>query len=261
MPAMDTETKPPGWTLISLRPRGQHAALRRAARAAGGTVLGLSPWALQARSDAGARADLAQALAADRVVFSSPAAVHAAARLAPLGGPHPGQWLAVGSGTAAVLAQYGAPAVQAPARMDSEGLLALPALQQLHGLRAGLVTAPGGRGIIAETLEQRGAQLLRADVYARHRLRLPPRSLQRLRGMARPWVLAVSSGEALAELLAQLPADLQAAVREAIVAAASERLGHQAAAAGFATVHIAPGPLPTQMVAAAHAALITHAST
>ncbi|MGL4694302.1 MAG: uroporphyrinogen-III synthase, partial [Stenotrophomonas maltophilia] len=93
-------------------------------------------------------------------------------------------------------------------------------------------------------------------VYARQPLALAPRTLQRLRRAAGPWVLALSSGEALALLLARLPDDLQAPLRAAIVVAASERLAAQARAAGFAQVRVAAGPLPGQLVAAAHAALI-----
>jgi len=255
MPAMNTETKVARWTLISLRPRGQHAPLRRAAKGTGATLIALSPWALQARRDATTCVDLAAALAAERVVFSSPAAVHAAARLAALDAPHVGQWLAVGAGTAAALARHGARDVLAPGRMDSEGLLALPALADLRGLRAGLVTAPGGRGVIADTLQQRGAQLLRANVYARHPLPLAARTLQRLRRSA------LSSGEALSLLLEQLPADLQVRLRSASVAAASERLATQARAAGFLNVTLAAGPLPAQLVSAAHAALMHPASS
>ncbi len=261
MPAMNSDAHVPEWTLISLRPRGQHAPLRRAAQAAGARVLALSPWALQVRADAATRAQLSRALAAQRVVFSSPAAVHAAARLQPLAGAHPGIWLAVGAGTAAALRMHGAEEVQAPARMDSEGLLALPALADLRGLEAGLVTAPGGRGIIATTLVERGAHLHRADVYQRVPLALPARTLQRLRHSAPPWVLALSSGEALALLLAALPQDLQAPLREAVVVAASARLAEQARAAGFARVRLAEGPLPRQLAQAAHAAIITTATS
>lgn len=261
MPAMNTETKVARWTLISLRPRGQHAPLRRAAKGTGATLIALSPWALQARRDAATCVDLAAALAAERVVFSSPAAVHAAARLTALDAPHAGQWLAVGAGTAAALARHGARDVLAPGRMDSEGLLALPALADLRGLRAGLVTAPGGRGVIADTLQQRGAQLLRANVYARQPLPLAARTLQRLRRSAAPWALALSSGEALSLLLEQLPADLQVRLRTASVAAASERLATQARAAGFLNVTLAAGPLPAQLVSAAHAALMHPASS
>lgn len=257
MPAMNSSAHVPEWTLVSLRPRGQHAALRRAARPLGAQVLALSPWALVARDDDATRAALAQALRADRVVFSSPAAVHAAARLLPLDAPHAGRWLAVGAGTVAALRRHGADGVLSPRRMDSEGLLDLPELAQLQGLRAALVTAPGGRGIIATTLEARGAQLQRVDVYRRVALTLPPRQLQRLRHRPPPWVLALSSAEALDLLMAQLPADLLARLRQAHVVAASARLGALAAEAGFLHVSLAEGPLPLQLVHAAHAAITT----
>ena len=51
--------------------------------------------------------------------------------------------------------------------MDSEGLLALPCLQDPDGQDVALVTAPQGRDLLANTLRGRGANLLRADVYAR----------------------------------------------------------------------------------------------
>lgn len=261
MPAMNSDAHVPEWTLISLRPRGQHAPLRRAAQAAGATVVALSPWALQVRDDDASRAQLARALAAQRVVFSSPAAVHAAARLLPLNAARAGIWLAVGAGTAAALRAHTAGPVLAPARMDSEGLLALPELTGLAGLDAGLVTAPGGRGIIAATLIERGATLHRANVYQRVPLPLPPRALQRLRRRTGPWVVAVSSGEALDLLLARAPQDLLPRLRASLVVAASARLAEQARAAGFARVCVAEGPLPRQLVQAAHAAIITSAST
>ena len=39
------------WHLISLRPAGQHDALRRAAARFGARTLAVSPWRLQARDD------------------------------------------------------------------------------------------------------------------------------------------------------------------------------------------------------------------
>lgn len=187
--------------------------------------------------------------------------MHAAARLLPLDAARAGIWLAVGAGTAAALRAHTAGPVLAPARMDSEGLLALPELATLDGLDAGLVTAPGGRGIIAATLVARGATLHRADVYQRVPLPLPPRALQRLRRRAAPWVVALSSGEALDLLLAKAPPDLLPRLRASLVVAASARLADQAHAAGFAHVRVAEGPLPRQLVQAAHAAIITSAST
>ncbi|KEZ99243.1 uroporphyrinogen-III synthase, partial [Xanthomonas vasicola pv. vasculorum NCPPB 895] len=43
------------WTLISLRPGGEHAPLRRAVARHGGRVLALSPWRLQTNDTAQVR--------------------------------------------------------------------------------------------------------------------------------------------------------------------------------------------------------------
>src|SRR5688500_2046757 len=70
-----------GWYVISLRPLGQHAGLRRAAAVHGATALALSPLRIEAHADAATAAALRAALAAEAVVFTSPNAVRAAARL------------------------------------------------------------------------------------------------------------------------------------------------------------------------------------
>src|SRR5690606_7695353 len=81
------------------------------------------------------------------------------------------------------LRRAGVSGVLAPTRMDSEGVLALPALASLRGRQVALVTAPGGRGLIAPTLAARGAQVLRADVYERVPAAPAPQALARLRGL------------------------------------------------------------------------------
>jgi uroporphyrinogen-III synthase len=242
------------WTLISLRPQGEHAPLRRAAARVGARLLAVSPWRLQACADAATRAALALALAAPRVIFSSPAAVRAAAALQPLAAA-PGQcWLAVGTGTARALRRHGIAEVAVPARMDSDGLLALPQLAAIDGA-VGLVTAPGGRDLIAAHLQARGTPLQRADVYCRVPLPLAAARVAQLRRAA-PGVLALSSGEALRLVLAQLPDDLAATWRAQPLVAASARLAAQAAAFGFADIACAAGPLP-QHLAMAAAAIVT----
>src|SRR5690606_6418263 len=157
-----------------------HAAMRRAAAAHGARVLALSPWRIEARDDAATRAALRDALSADAVAFTSPAAVRAAAALRALR-PRRGQaWLAVGAGTAMAVRRAGAAGGAPRARMDSEGLLALPGLRDVRGKAIGLVTAPGGRGVIATTLARRGARILRADVYARVPVAPSPRAIAAL---------------------------------------------------------------------------------
>lgn len=243
------------WHLISLRPQGQHDPLRRAAARFGGRTVALSPWRLRPRKDAASRAVLARALECDRIVFTSPAAVDAAARLLPLRHIPAGVAVTVGEGTARILHRHGVADVQAPSRMDSEGLLALPAMQQLQGKRVALVTAPGGRGLIAAQVQAMGAQLLRADVYDRLPLAVSQATLARLLALPGPTVLAVSSGEALELLLPQLPDRLLQRWRHAPLVTASERLAQLAATQGFMQTRVAAGPMPAQLAAAAHGAL------
>ena len=243
------------WYLISLRPSGQHDGLRRAAARHGARTVAVSPWRLQARDDATTRDQLLQAQACDRLVFTSPAAANAAARLMPLGQLKAGSLVAVGQGTARTLVRHGAAAVQAPARMDSEGLLALPAMAGLEGKRVALVTAPGGRGMIAAQVQARGAQLLRVDVYERVPLQVPSSLWSRLQALDAPAVLAVSSGEALERVLPQMPPALRRRWQEQPVVAASARLAELATTLGFAHAYVAAGPLPGQLAAAARDAL------
>lgn len=240
-----------GSYVISLRPRGQHEPLRRAAARCGARVLALSPLRIAFRDDEATRACLREALAAPVVVFTSPNAVAGALRLQPLRQRRGQRWIAVGEGTAAALRHAGVREVAVPPRMDSEGLLALPDLREVSGLDVGLVTAPGGRGRIAVVLAERGARVLRADVYARLPTAPGATGLARLRALrARPW-LALSSGEALEAVLAALPADASARLRRARVLAASERLAVLAREHGFADVAVARSARPADLLAAA----------
>src|SRR5690606_34681608 len=116
-----TSTALAGCYVISLRPVGGHAPVRRAAAAHGARTLALSPWKLARREDRATRDALRAALAADRVLATSPAAVRAAAALRPLRRRRGQHWFAVGAGTAGALRRAGVDEVAAPARMDSEG--------------------------------------------------------------------------------------------------------------------------------------------
>ena len=241
----------PGWYVISLRPQGGHESLRRAAAAQGAGLIALSPWRIQPRTDEPARQALRTALAASRVVFTSPAAVKATAALLPLRRIAAQEWIAVGGGTARALRRVGIEEVVSPSRMDSEGLLALPALQEVSGHTVALITAPGGRDALSRTLTQRGAHLLRADVYAREPVRLSARSLHKLLTLEVPAVVLISSQGALRQVLETAPASAAKALRALPAVAASVRLQEMARQAGFAEPFLSEGPLPAQLIAAA----------
>lgn len=238
-----------GCYVISLRPVGDHAALRRAAAMHGARVLALSPWKLLPLGDDTTRRQLRAALDCERVLFTSPAAVRAAQALQTLAS-RPGQaWLAVGVGTAAALRRAGIGDAIAPRQMGSEGLLALPALRDVRGSRIGLVTAPAGREVIGPALEQRGASVIRADVYRREPVALSPRGIDLLRTLQAPAWLALSSGDALQQVMVALPALALRNVLQARVAAASERLAALARERGFVDVLVAASASPRDLVA------------
>lgn len=240
-----------GCYVISLRPVNGHAAIRRAAALLGARVLALSPWKLAPRDDHTTRADLRAALAAGRVLVTSPAAVRAASALQPLRRKRGQQWFAVGAGTAAALRRAGVDEVAAPARMDSEGLLALPGLRGVRGGDIGMLTAPGGRGRIAPALRRRGARVLRADVYERVPVAPSPRAVAALLEFDAPAWLLLSSGEALGHLLDALSEDAVAALRRARVVAASERLARLAGDQGFRRIVTAASARPRDLLDAA----------
>ncbi len=247
-----------GWTLLSLRPRGQHGSLRVAASRHGARTLALSPFTIAPMTDQGHRNALEQALAADITVWTSPNAVHAAAALQALHA-RPGQpWLAVGSGTRRALQRAGI-AARAPSRMDSEGLLAMPELQDVRARSIGLITAPGGRGMLAPSLTERGARVVRANVYARHPIPFTPRALDALdEALATPQriLLVLSSQDALEQLLNAGPADRQAALAAIAVVAASQRLADIARAAGFQRITVATSATPSALLQAAASAFV-----
>ncbi len=237
-----------GWYVISLRPSGAHGSVRRAAAALGARVLPISTLRLLSL-DAGVALDAA--LACPVLVFTSPAAVRFARAQRPLVAT-PGQaWLAVGSGTATALRQAGVAEVRMPNdRADSEGLLALPELQSLRGQSVGLVTAPGGRGLIGETLAQRGARVHLAEVYRREPLIPRPARIGLLEALPGLSALLVSSAEAFDALWSRLDEPARTRLRQRPVVASSPRLAARLAGDAFAAIVIADGAAPNALLAA-----------
>src|SRR6185369_16181193 len=114
--------------------------------------------------------------------------------------PHQ-RWYALGAGTASALRRAGIERVTVPARgATSEQLLALPDLQNVGAQTIGLLTAPGGRDVIAPTLAARGAKVMRAEVYRRSPLPIAPNRRRALAALPRQCALLVSSAEALSTL-------------------------------------------------------------
>lgn len=237
-----------GWYVISLRPSGEHGTLRRAAERQGARLLPVSTLSLRPLPAGPA---LATALACPLRVFTSPASVRFAAAQAPLSSAPPGTWLAVGGGTAGLLRRRGLSPVRAPERAgDSEALLALPELREVAGREIGLVTAPGGRGLIADALVQRGARVHRADVYRREHRAPAPDTLAALAALPPTSALLVSSGEAFEGLWGVLDAAARQQLASRPVVASSARLAAMLAGRGFQSLVVAAGARPAALLAA-----------
>lgn len=240
-----------GRTVVITRPAGTGSTLARQVRRHGGTPVLLAGLSLQpAEGPDDTAAELRLAYSDELLIFTSPAAVRFAARLAPLR-TH-AMVLAVGQGTARTLRRHGVANVWAPARrQDSEGLLDHPSLAHLHGRRVALVGAPGGRGVLREQLAGRGARLREVHVYRRGVPHWSRKQLDALAQLPDDARVLLSSAEALGNLQHGLPAPLFARLRAGVAVASSERLVEAARKAGFSRVELAPSALSADLLAAA----------
>lgn len=245
--ASNNEIRLAGWYVISLRPLNQHAGVRRAAMRAGARTFALSTLRL---CPLDAKPALRAALACPRVIVSSPAAVRLADAQVPLSKRRGQRWFALGAGSALALQRRGIDGVRIPAAgSDSEALLAHPDLQDVKGQAIGLLTAPGGRGLLAERLTARGAQVRIAEVYQREALAVAP---SRLRAMARLQgnvALFLTSLEAFDPLWRSLTPPLRKHLLARPCVVASDRLAALAASLGFKKVLRASDARPTSLVA------------
>ncbi len=159
-----------GLRILVTRPAGQHQPLCSLIEQAGGQAIFFPVLAITPLTNW-----LAQPVPRwDLLIFiSANAAQYAAPTLLEQGmiGHGQTQLAAVGWHTAQALRQFcpNETVLFPPVRHDSEGLLALPALQarQVQGQRVAIVRGRGGRETLAETLRARGAQVEYVEVYAR----------------------------------------------------------------------------------------------
>ena len=237
-----------GWYVISLRPLGEHGGVRRSARKFGAVVFALSTLRLQPLD---ARVALREALRCPRIVVSSPAAARFAGAQLKLVARRGQRWYAQGPGTKAVLQRSGIGGVRTPAAgFDSEALLMDSELVQVRGESIGLITAPGGRGLLDAGLRERGARVLRAEVYRRQTMPLAAARRRALAALPARSALLLSSGEALAVLWQALDAPGRAQLIQRPCVVASARLAAQARALGFTRLLHADNAQPPSLLKA-----------
>lgn len=109
---------------------------------------------------------------------------------------------AIGRATARELRRLGAPCVVAPeAGSDSESLLAMPELEAVAGKRILIFRGVGGRELLRETLEARGAAVEYAECYRRMRSEADVTALASAWDRREVDALVVTSSEGLRNLV------------------------------------------------------------
>ena len=185
--------------------------------------------------------DLLTALPADRVIFTSQEAVRQAVAMI---GPEPlNRTLVIvpGQGTANLARDLGLDNVIFPERHGtSEAMLAMPELRDVEGLEVLILAAAGGRSLMGEVLERRGAVVERIHVYRRVATELPEDAAARIDAAAELITLAASL-EAVVGLVERLPKAAQPGLFAGALVAPSRRVAEQAQRMGFRHCHIASG--------------------
>jgi uroporphyrinogen-III synthase len=156
-----------GIGVLVTRPEHQAAHLCHLIEAEGGAAVRYPALVIKARPDRAAiRAAVGPADRYDLVVFVSANAVRFGADI--LGERHDLKVAAIGQATAAALNAAGHRVSLMPEEgADSESLLALPELADLHGQRVLIVRGTGGRDLLFGAMTERGAQVQYAEVYTR----------------------------------------------------------------------------------------------
>ncbi len=231
-----------GVRVLVTRPAHQAEGLCRLLESAGATAVRFPMLEIAPPPDSGALERIIDRLEEfDMAIFVSPNAVSRAMTLiqSRRGALPPSLRVAcVGDGSASTLVLHGVHDVLVPgARANSEGLLALPALQHVTGHRIVIFRGEGGRQLIAETLAARGAQVEHALCYRRIRPDIDTTALTQAVQQTID-VVTVTSAEALHNLYDMLDASGREALRHMPIVTVSERLQQAGRHLGLR------GPLP-----------------
>ncbi|MES9972352.1 MAG: uroporphyrinogen-III synthase, partial [Candidatus Thiodiazotropha sp.] len=148
---------------------------------------------------------------------------------------------AVGQATAAALRQCGYSIDLMPAdRYDSEGLLELAQLQQMAAKRVLIVRGEGGRTLLGESLQARGAEVGYAEVYRRAKPSVDPAPLL-ARWQEQVDLVTVTSVEVMHNLKSIMGKRGWPMLRHTPLLVISERMRVEARKEGFETILLATG--------------------
>jgi uroporphyrinogen-III synthase len=234
-----------GIGVLLTRPRPQVEELAQRLRAAGAMPVVFPGVEIETVQSEVLTQAVDRARRADWLIFVSPTAARLAYPLleAAKSLPARGRIAAMGAGTARELQRLGVDKILTPQEgQDSEALAAQPELQAIDGQLVVIFRGEGGRDWLAQTLRQRGAQVLLGECYRR---RAPQADFGRLlpdweSGSLQAWT--ASSGE-IVDNLFELAGESGAMwLRDTIVFVPHARIAARAFARGAHHVFVtAPG--------------------
>ena len=236
---MPHDTKPlQGKTIIITKPLQQSQYLSQQIKVLGGTPVLLPSLAITPIADKQhLLATAANLRPKDIIIFISPNAVSHSMPLVQAhykDWPQHQHWLAVGLSTAQKLHDYNVKAVLTPSyHYNTEGLLGLPLLQSVTGVRIIIMQGVGGRELLKDTLLARGAEVQCVACY--HRV-IPDGNLQNAIAtwqLSKKAVLISTSGNGLENITQIVDKNRQTLWQQTPLIVSSARLADKARQLGF----------------------------
>lgn len=232
-----------GLKILVTRPRDQALPLAQMIESAGGKALLFPLLDIAPVLDADAlQQQISHLPQANLAIFISPNAVQygmkalAAAGISIKAAENAGLKIAtVGPGSAKALRELGVDNVLVPtARFDSEGLLALPELQDIAGWRVMIFRGDGGRELLGDTLKAHGASVEYVSCYRRGKPQQPASCLLN----ELPDAITVTSSEALAYLWQMLDVPVLAKICDIPLFLPHPRIAALAKTQGWQQIHL-----------------------
>lgn len=227
-----------GLKIVVTRPRDQAGQLAQRIAQAGGAPLLFPLLDIAAVQDSRELNEQIPRLNQfDLAIFISPNAVHYGIAAIRADGDIPPKLkiATVGQGSAKALRELGITHVIAPTeRFDSEGLLALPELQDVAGWKVMIFRGDGGRELLGDTLRARGAAVEYAACYQRSK----PQQDASMLLAAKPDAITVTSSEALGYLWQMLDGQARAALRDTALFVPHPRIAELARQQGWRHIEL-----------------------
>lgn len=236
--------------VLVTRPSHQAGPLCAQIEHAGGTALRLPAFEIGPPEDETALRALAAGLDAyDIAVFVSPNAVRGVFQSPVRTMPPTLQLAAVGPATAQALADAGHARVIVPASgFNSEALLELPELADVADKRVVIFRGDGGRDLLRQVLQSRGAAVEYAEVYRRLRPRPPSAEVRAALRRHEVDAVVVGSAQALESLASLCTDELRDGLLAAQLVVASGRMIQMAESLGFRDPLVASEPVDRALV-------------